>query len=38
MTFPVVSQPETNDEFPPLAKSQIAFGRVFFDVFSITAF
>jgi hypothetical protein len=41
MTFPVdlavVSQPETNDQFPPLAKSQIAFERVFFHLFSIIA-
>jgi hypothetical protein len=38
MTFPGVSQPESNDYFPPLAKSQIAFDHVFFDLFSIIAF
>jgi hypothetical protein len=38
MTFPGVSQPESNDYFPPLAKNRIAFDHVFFDLFSIIAF
>jgi hypothetical protein len=38
MTFPGVSQPESNDYFPPLAKNRIAFDRVFFDLFSIITF
>ena len=38
MTFPGVSQPESNDYFPPLAKIRIAFDHVFFDLFSIIAF
>ena len=37
MTFPGVSQPESNDYFPPLAKIRIAFDHVFFDLFSIIA-
>jgi len=38
MAFPSVSQPESNDYFPPLAKNRIAFGHVFFNLFSIIAF
>ena len=38
MTFPGVSQPESNDYFPHLAKNRIAFDHVFFDLFSIIAF
>ena len=38
MTFPGVSQPESNDYFPPVAKSRIAFEHVFFDLFSIIVF
>jgi hypothetical protein len=37
MTFPGVSQPESNNYFPPLAKIRIAFDYVFFDLFSIIA-
>jgi hypothetical protein len=40
MIFPGVSQPESNDYFPPLAKIRIAFensDHVFFDLFSIIA-
>ena len=38
MTFPGVSQLESNDYFPPLAKNRIAFGHLFFNLFSIIAF
>ena len=38
MAFPGVSQPESNDYFPPLAKNRIAFDHVLFDLFSILAF
>ena len=38
MAFPGVSQPESNDYFPPLVKNRIAFGHVFFNLFSIIAF
>jgi hypothetical protein len=38
MSFPGVSQPESNDYFPPLAKIPIADDHVFVELFSIIAF
>ena len=38
MTFPGVSEPESNHYFPPLAKNRIAFDHVFFYLFSKVAF
>jgi hypothetical protein len=38
MSFPGVSQLESNDYFPPLAKIRIAFDYVFFNLFLIIAF